>query len=175
MLVVRASVPVETIAPSVMAAVREADPAMPLTSARSLAAFRADTLAVPRAGAGLVGGFAFVALALTLIGVYGVTSFGVEQRRREIGVRMALGARPRDVRRLVLSDGLAPVAAGILVGLAVARIGARLLQSWVYGIGVTDAVTFTGASAILFVVAWLACVAPARRASRVDPVVALRD
>lgn len=119
--------------------------------------------------------FAGVAVALAAIGLYGVISYLVSRRTREIGIRMALGAESTDVMRLVLRQGLRPVALGIVVGLVGAVGAARVLQSLLYNVQTTDPVTFTAVTALLLVVTVLAILVPARRASRIPPVVALRE
>lgn len=118
--------------------------------------------------------FAAIGFALALVGVYGVISYSVARRVPEIGIRMALGAAPRDVLRMVIGQGLLPVLLGVTIG-AVASFGlTRLVASQLYGVKPTDPATFIGATALILVVAVLACCIPARRAMRVDPIVALR-
>jgi putative ABC transport system permease protein len=122
----------------------------------------------------LLGAFASVALALALIGVYGVMAYSVAQRRREIGIRMALGARRRSVVKLVVGQALALALLGAGIGLAAALGLARVASSLLYGVTATDLATFAGASLLLTFLAVLASYLPASRASRVDPVVTLR-
>ena len=112
--------------------------------------------------------FAGLALLLASVGIYGVISYAVSQRTREIGLRMALGARPRDVLRLILGEGLKLVCAGVVVGIA------ALLATLLYGVSGTDPLIFIGVTALLVAVSLAACFVPARRAMRVDPIVALR-
>jgi putative ABC transport system permease protein len=116
----------------------------------------------------------FLALALTSIGLFGVISYIVSQRTHEIGVRMALGANHGDVLRLVVRHGLLLTGMGIVIGLGIAFGAGQLLSSLLYGIGPTDSTTFTSVAFLLCAVAFLACYIPARRAMRVDPMVALR-
>jgi ABC-type antimicrobial peptide transport system permease subunit len=118
--------------------------------------------------------FAIAALLLTMMGIYGVVAFLVGRRRREIGIRMALGAQSRDVLRLVLQQGMRPVAFGVAVGLAGSLAASRLVASQLYGISSADPLTLASIIALLLVTALLACWLPARRAARVDPIEALR-
>ena len=121
-----------------------------------------------------LGIFASLALLLASIGLYGVMSFAVSRRTRELGIRMALGAQASDVFGLVLRQGMGLVAVGIALGLIIAAMVTRLLTSFLYGISTTDRVTFLGIPVILALVALVACYIPARRATKVDPLVALR-
>jgi ABC-type antimicrobial peptide transport system permease subunit len=128
----------------------------------------------PRFVMQLVGLFAAVALALALVGVYGVLSYAVAQRTSEIGVRMALGATRGDVLRLVIVDGLRMVAVGAAIGVAGAAAAGRAMRSVLFGVDAVDVPTLAATVAVLLVAAALACAAPARRAIRIDPVEALR-
>ena len=122
----------------------------------------------------LLGLFAVLALVLASVGIYGVISFAVSQRTREIGIRMALGGHPRDVLRLILGEGLKLVLAGVVLGLLAALAMTRLLSTLIYGVSATDPFIFLSVVALLVAVALAACFVPARRAMRVDPIVALR-
>jgi ABC-type antimicrobial peptide transport system permease subunit len=115
-----------------------------------------------------------VALLLAAIGVYGVMAYSVSRRTREIGVRMALGARTGDVLRLVLAQGLQVVAAGLMIGIAGALLLTRLLEKLLFGVSTHDPATFGAAVALMFLVATCACLLPARQACRGDPMAALR-
>jgi ABC-type antimicrobial peptide transport system permease subunit len=118
--------------------------------------------------------FAAIALVLALIGVHGVLSYSVSQRTRELGVRLALGAERTDLLAMVVRQGVALAAAGIAIGMAVAFVGARVLQSLLYGVSPTDPATFAAVTFIVLAVSAAACWVPARRVLGVDPVVALR-
>jgi putative ABC transport system permease protein len=122
----------------------------------------------------LIGGFALVALLLGGIGVYGVLSYTISQRTNELGIRIALGAESRQVVRLVVGEGMRIVGIAVAIGLAASFAATRLLRSQLFGVGPTDVLTFVVVTLLLSVVAMLACYLPARRASRVDPMVALR-
>jgi len=115
-----------------------------------------------------------LALLLAAVGIYGVAAYSVARRTREIGIRMALGARPRDVLRLVLGQGLGLALAGVAIGLAIALAASRAVGSLLYGIGATDLLTFTAVTIFLVAVAMLACYLPARRAMKIEPIAALR-
>jgi putative ABC transport system permease protein len=122
----------------------------------------------------LVGLFGVAALLLAALGIYGVIAYAVSQRRRELGIRIALGAKPGEVVRLVLSDGLRLTLAGVAIGVAGALATSRLLAGLLVGIGSNDPITFAAIVLLLVLVALAACWVPARRAAAVDPLTALR-
>jgi ABC-type antimicrobial peptide transport system permease subunit len=132
-------------------------------------------LARPRLYTILVGGFAVFALVVAAVGLFGVLSQTVDERSREIAVRSALGARPKDIVRLVVRQGLAITAAGLIAGLVCAGLVARSLSWFLYGITPYDRLTYLGVPLILLAVAMVACLVPARRAARLDPVQVLRS
>ena len=131
-------------------------------------------MAAPRFNSTLLGIFAAVALVLTIVGLYGVMSYSVAQRTNEIGIRMALGARVTDVLTLVFKQGMTLVLIGEAIGLAGAFALTRLIRGMLFGVTPTDFTTFVGVAAMLALVALLATLIPARRAAKVDPLVALR-
>jgi putative ABC transport system permease protein len=132
------------------------------------------TLALPRFTMMLLSTFAVLALVLAMVGIYGVIAYSVSQRTQEIGVRMALGARRRDVFRLVLGQGMLLTGIGVLIGLGGAMALTRFLSSLVFEVSVTDPATYFAVALLLSAIALLACYVPARRAMRVDPMNALR-
>ena len=133
-----------------------------------------NSAAQPRLSATMLGIFAGVAVLIAAVGIYGVLACSVNQRTREIGLRMALGARPAGVMGLIVKEGMSVAVAGIAAGLIGASLLGRVLGSLVYAVPIRDLATFTGVAAVLIVVAFAACSIPARRASRLDPMVALR-
>ncbi len=173
-LIVRTQTPPENLVNAVKQQVRELDPALPITDVKTLAAYRHEALALPRFTTMLLGIFAGLAVGLALVGLYGVMSYSVSQRTQEIGVRMALGAQAGDVLRMVVWQGLRLAGAGVLLGLAGALALTRLLQSLVYEISTNDPLTLTVVALLFAIVALGACYFPARRATKVDPLVALR-
>jgi putative ABC transport system permease protein len=147
---------------------------LPLGNPERMSDRVANSLYAPRMGAVLLAVFGGLALLLASIGLYGVMSFSVSRRIRELGIRVALGASPGDVFRLVLRQGMTLVIAGVVIGLVAAFVVTRLLSSFLYGVSTTDALTFTAIPVLLTLVALLACYLPARRATKVEPLIALR-
>jgi len=173
-LVVRTSGDPAALLDTVRREIHSVDPHIAATDLETMQQYMTLPLFPARTTGVLLGVSGFLALALTSIGLFGVISYTTSQRTHEIGVRMALGARQGDVLRLVVSHGLFLTIIGLVVGLGISFGAAHLLSSLLYGIGPTDLTTFTGVALLLSVVALLACYIPARRAMRVDPMVALR-
>jgi putative ABC transport system permease protein len=134
----------------------------------------ADSIAQERLSMLLMGLFGTLALVLASVGIYGLLSYAVAQRTQEMGIRMALGARMVDVMRLILKQGLGLVVVGEVIGLLGAFAFTRLLRTMLFGVTATDTLTFVAVSLVLTAVAMLACYIPARRATKVDPLIALR-
>jgi putative ABC transport system permease protein len=174
-LAVRADAEPEALIAAVRNAVREVDPAQPVFNVKTMEAVVADSISDRRLNMLLLGIFAAVALTLAVIGIYSVMSYTVSQSAREIGIRMALGARPMDVWKLVVGQGMGLTLVGVSLGVAGAFGLTRLMATLLYGVTVTDPLTFAAVSALLVIVALLACFVPARRATKVDPMVALRN
>ena len=152
----------------------ELDPALPVSTVRTMDEWVSNTAAQPRLNAILLAVFACVALLIAAIGIYGVLSYSVNQRTREIGLRMALGAPRGRVLLLIVREGMVVGAIGIGVGIAGALALSRALASLVFDVPVRDPLTYAAVAAALTLVALAACVIPARNASRVDPMVTLR-
>ena len=129
----------------------------------------------PRMGVALLSVFGLLALGLANIGLYGILAYSVNQRKREIGLRMALGAAQASVLRLILKQGMSLVVIGVLIGFVAALLAGRLVSRMLYGVSAGDPISVAGAAVVLLAIALLACYLPARRASRVDPIVALRE
>jgi putative ABC transport system permease protein len=173
-LLVRTAGDPTAIVPSIRRELQALDPQLPLFGVTTLERELARTLNRPRFQAVLFAGFAGIALLLATIGIYGVTSHAVGQRTQEVGIRMAMGAARRDVLRLIFVQHLRPAVAGLIVGVVGAVLLSRLLRSLLFGVSATDPSTFVVVAGVLLAVAAVACWVPARRATRVDPLVALR-
>ncbi len=174
-LVVRTAAPMPELARLVRQTVRTLDPDAPLAALRPLTEVVGDSIAQQRLNTLLLGALAALALTLAAVGVYGVMSYTVMQRTHEIGIRMALGAQPGDVARLVLRQGCTLTLAGVGFGLVTALALTRWMQNLLFNVAPTDHLTFAGVASLLTFVALLACWLPARRATKVDPLVALRS
>ena len=172
---VRTQLAPEQLIASVRRQVQEVDPNQPIFDINTLEEIRAESSASDRLNLTLVGVFAAVALVLALVGIYGVVSWTVTQRTHEIGVRMALGARVEDVLGLVIGQGMKVVIAGVGLGLAGAFALTRLMKALLLEVSATDPATFVSITLLLVGVTLLACFIPARRATKVDPTVALRS
>jgi putative ABC transport system permease protein len=159
---------------AVRAQVRAADPDQPIYDIKTLAERRAESIAPERFNLLLLGLFAAVALVLAVIGIYGVMAYSVVQRTQEIGLRMALGAQVKDVLKLILQNGMTLALIGVAIGLAAAFALTRLMSNLLFEVTPTDTTTFACVAGVLLMVAVLACYIPARRATKVDPLVALR-
>ena len=162
------------LAAPVRDAIHRVDPDLPAYRPLSLESMVAESVLQPRFHAWLLGTFGGLALLLASIGIYGVIAYGVAQRRPEIGIRLALGAPARSVVALVLRGGMFPVLVGVIVGLGIALLGSRLVAGLLYGIAPTDTLTFAVVTLVLVATGLAAAYVPARRASRVDPLTAIR-
>ena len=174
MLFVRAKGDPTKAIPLVRSTLQSLAPSVPLLQVQTMEQVLVQSLTAPRMGAELLGTFGLLALVLAAIGTYGVMSYSVNQRTQEIGIRMALGAQPGNVVRLILLNGMAMVVAGVVVGLGLSVLLAKSMNTLLYGVGMFDAPSFLSTAGLLILVALGACYIPARRAMRVDPIVALR-
>jgi predicted permease len=163
------------IVPSVRAAIREIDKDLPIARIRTMEEMIGTSMSQRKLSTVLLGVFSGIALLLATIGIYGVMSYTVAQRQRELGIRMALGASRDGVLKLVLRQGMQLALLGMVIGLAGAFALTRLISSQLYGVGTTDPATFVAVTAVLGTVALVASLVPAMRATRVDPVIALRE
>jgi ABC-type antimicrobial peptide transport system permease subunit len=148
---------------------------LPVFNVSTLDQYMASSVAEPKFSALLLGLFAGLALILSCIGLYGVMSYVVAQRTRELGIRMALGAQTRDVLKLVIRQGIGLTLLGSAIGVAGAVALTRMMKSWLFGVSPTDPLTFAVAALLLTIVALLSCWIPARRATKVDPITSLRS
>jgi putative ABC transport system permease protein len=171
--IVRTDGPVDLSA-ALRNAVKEIDPQIPVARIRPLNDVISASVSSEHFLMMLMGGFAGLALVLTAVGIYGVLSYQVSQRTQEIGIRMALGASSRDVLKLIVGQGIRLAVAGVAVGLIASYFSTRLMESLLFGVSTRDPFTFVIVPLILTGVALVACFVPARRATRVDPMVALR-
>jgi ABC-type antimicrobial peptide transport system permease subunit len=173
--VVRTSGSISALAPAVRRVVRTFDPTLPIVGLESLESV-VSRASVPRRFAMLLlGSFAVIALVLAVGGVYAMVAYAVNQRTHELAVRVALGARPVQVVRTVMAHGLGAVGIGLMAGVALALGLGRVISALLYGVSAHDPAIYVAAPAILGVVAGLSALVPALRASRVDPIIALRD
>ena len=171
---IRTSVPPATLAQPAVAAIHEIDPEQPVAVIRTMTERLDAGLTSQRFSAVMLGVFAGVALLLAAVGIYSVLSYIVRGRSREIGIRTALGARTADILRLVIVEGMSPALAGIAAGTIAALASARVLETLVFGVSASDTLTLAAVAATLALVALMSSLVPAYRASRLDPVKALR-
>jgi predicted permease len=174
-VIVRTDADPQKLLPVIRNEVQQLDPNLPLSNARPLSERMALPLLPARVAASVFGSFGLLALILAAIGIYGVMSYTVSRRTHEIGIRVALGAQASDVLRLVIGQGMTLALVGVLIGLSVALLLGRLMKSLLFGLSAADPLTYTGVSALLVCVALLACYIPARRATKIDPMLALRN
>ena len=172
---VSGTAPTDRLVPAIRREIRALDSGLLINDFQTMNEIMSDTRAQPRFRAILVGAFAALAMLLAAVGIYGVLSQSVIQRTNEIGIRMALGAEYRDIVKLILSQSMKIILAGIALGIVGALLLGRVVASLLYGVQPTDVVTFAGVSVLLILVAVLACYIPARRAIKVDPMIALRQ
>ena len=174
-MIVRTAGPPEQIGAAVRQAALEVDPVVPVAEMQTYTTMISDTLGRPRLVGYLLTIFAAAGLALGLVGVYGVVAYRVRQREREIGIRLALGAKPKEVARRVIAQGAWHAAAGVAIGLPAAFFLSRVMASLLFGVTTRDPLTFTTLPILIVAVTTLACYLPARRAARVDPVTAIKQ
>lgn len=173
-LIVRSDGEPQKMIAAIRGEIQQLDPHLPLASAKRLVERMAMPLLPARVAASLLGSFGVLALALAAIGIYGVMSYAVTRRTHEIGVRVALGAQASDVLKLTIGQGMRLVLIGVVIGLSAALALAQLMKSVLLGMSATDPLTYIAVAALLMAVALLACYFPARRATKIDPMVALR-
>jgi putative ABC transport system permease protein len=173
-LLVRTPLDPASVAPAIRDLVASLDPEVPVAEIHQFVQLRDASISTDRFRTLLLAAFAVLALGLAIIGVYGVISYGVVQRTREIGIRVALGARRGEILRLVVGEGMLTVAGGIAAGLLAGVALSRVLMTLLYQVKPWDPATFASIAVVIFAVALGACVLPARRALRVDPATTLR-
>jgi predicted permease len=174
-VVLRTSLPAAALEPQIRRNIQHLDPSLPVFGVASMNDVLDRSLASQRFSADLVGGFAGLAVLLASIGIYGLLAFMVGQRSREIGIRIALGARRQDILNMFLRRGVVLAGAGVVVGVIVSAASASVIASLLYGVRPHDPAVFLVVPLLLFTVAVLASYLPARRATKVDPVTALRE
>jgi len=173
-VVIRSSVEPTSLAGSLRQIVNEIDKSVPVSDIKTMDHIVSQSVTQPRFNLFLLGLFSAVALLLSVAGIYGVTAYTVTQRTHELGIRLALGAQVGDVLRMILGEGMAVIGIGIVIGLSAAFVLMRLLNSFLFGVSATDPFTFAAITAVLIGAGLLACYVPARRATKVDPLEALR-
>jgi putative ABC transport system permease protein len=172
--VLRAAGDPSALSAAVRSEIRQLDPAVPVRGMRSMEQLVGTSVAPQRFNMSLLGLFAALGLVLAAVGIYGLIAYGVSQRTHEIGLRMALGAQASDVMKMVVGRGMALVMIGIVVGLGASYALTRLMKTLLFGVSATDPLTFTLIALSLGLIALMACWIPARRAAKVDPMIALR-
>jgi putative ABC transport system permease protein len=173
-LVVRAAVAPSALASAVRGTIQSVDSGVPIRHLRPMSEIVSESVGVRRFQRGLASLFAIFALLLAALGTYGVVGYSVARRRQELGIRMALGAQGSDLRNLVLLQGMSPVVAGWAAGVIAALAAGGLIRGLLFGVTAQDPLTIASVTLVVLVTAALACYVPARRAMKVDPMVALR-
>jgi len=173
-LVVRSTVEPSSLAASVRQVVNDVDKSVPVSQVKTMDRVVSESITQPRFNLFLLGLFSTVAMLLSAAGIYGVTAYTVSQRTHELGIRLALGAQVSDVLKMILGQGMAVIGVGLVLGLVAAFGLMRLLRSLLFGVGENDPLTFVAITLVLLIVALIACYIPARRATKVDPLEALR-
>ncbi|HKR12941.1 MAG TPA: ABC transporter permease [Pyrinomonadaceae bacterium] len=173
-VVIRSSVEADSLAGTIRQVVSEVDKSVPVSDVKTMEHIVGESVTQPRFNLFLLGLFSGLALLLSVAGIYGVTAYTVTQRTHELGIRIALGAQVGDVLRMILGQGMAVIGVGIAIGLVAAFLLMRLLKSLLFGVSATDPFTFAGITLVLIGAGLLACYIPARRATKVDPLEALR-
>jgi putative ABC transport system permease protein len=174
-LVLRTHAEPSVVLPSLRQAIQGLDPTVPLSNVAEVDDLVAQSLQRPRSLSLLIASFAVVALVLSIVGIYGVMAYYVQQHTKDIGIRLALGARAADVLSLIVGQGMAVVMRGTAIGLLTALVATRLMSSLLFGVKASDALTFVAVSALVIVVALVACFVPAKRASGLAPASVLRN
>jgi ABC-type antimicrobial peptide transport system permease subunit len=174
-ILLRTTLPIATLERPLRQSVASLDPAQPLFDIRTMQERVEETWATPRLMSFLLGAFALLALLLAVVGLYGVMAYNGVRRMREIGVRLALGARRRQIIAMMLRQGMRLLGVGLVIGFLASLAASRVLRSVLFEINPTDPLTYAGVALLLAAVALLACWIPARRASRVDPMITLRS
>ena len=174
-LIIRTSTDAISVLPSVRQVVHDLDASLPLSNVATVEELYANSLDTPRYLTILVSAFAVVALILSIIGIYGVMSYFVQQRTRDIGIRIALGGGRSNVIRMIVGQGMRLVGVGVVLGIGGAIFLTRYMSSVLFEVGTTDVITFATVSVVMLGIALLACFVPARRAATLDPAMTLRD
>ena len=173
-LVVRATIAPAALGTAVRGAIRSVDSGVPILHLRPMTEIVSESVGVRRFQMGLASLFAIFALLLAALGIYGVVGYSVARRRQELGIRMALGAQGSDLRNMILLQGMSPVVVGWAAGVLAALVTGGVIRGLLFGVTAQDPVTIASVTLVVLVTAALACYIPARRATKVDPMVALR-